>query len=135
MRWFRTENGLVARQLGREDFQIKDYEETTVTLSNSGAQNLTGTILFVRVGRLVTYTSDGVLSHNSGGTITSDTNEVPQNFLPTSLHNTCYSYSNFGQNCRVLTNGAIQLVYRDENGVAVVEPDTGIAINGSYVIL
>ena len=43
MRWFRTENGLVARQLGREDLEVTDSEGGTWNPVVESSVNFSGT--------------------------------------------------------------------------------------------
>ena len=58
MRWFRTENGLVARQLGREDINTTTTESGTYTPTVLASTNLSATITYsnpwLRVGDSVT---------------------------------------------------------------------------------
>ena len=58
MRWFRTENGLVARQLGREDVQVKESDTgrytPVVQLSSNFGTVTTYENLWYRTGDYVT---------------------------------------------------------------------------------
>ena len=136
MRWFRTENGLVARQLGQEDIELtpKDEDETTIVLSNNGAQNMNGTVVFVRQGKVVTYSSTGVITHSATAFPVTDVGVIPEEFRPTddAQINTYANNSTAVYHCRINTNGSISLNYFDDAG-AVSQTNSATAISGSYV--
>lgn len=78
MRWFRTESGLVARQLGREDVQVTDYEEGIWNPSDVALENMSGTGSYsdtnwIRIGNVVHGWIGGIsgLSTTTGTTAVS----------------------------------------------------------------
>ena len=75
MRWFRTESGLVARQLGREDLRVVDYDEGQWNPGPVSAVKLNGVALYtnprwIRIGNLVTAFIESItgLSVTASGT-------------------------------------------------------------------
>lgn len=135
MRWFRTESGLVARQLGREDFQVPNYEEYRLEIVNEGPQNMNGIVNFAKIGNLVVYTAEDLITHNSASSVQS-VSAIPERFRPKNrLAINCYYFTDFGLNSYIETNGTVVIIYRDENGAAVNQGSSAQKINGSYLVL
>jgi hypothetical protein len=115
-------------------FLVPNYQTYTLSLSSDGAQNMTGDIVFIKIGNTVTYTSDGVISHDSSNTPVS-TSTIPADFRPSSnIYNT-YRYSETAGFTAIINSaGTLSLQYRNET-TTVNQTSTGTAINGSYIII
>ena len=113
---------------------VKSYDHFTLNLVDNGGQNMNGTLKFVRINDIVTYTSDGSITHDSTTATTSDFS-IPINFRPTNNISNCYVYDNTsGRYIIILNDGRFGLTYESETG-GVARSDSGGGITGSYVII
>ena len=116
MRWFRTENGLVARQLGRSDIELKEPLKEFVRLVNNGTSNLNGEIWIVRNERVVTISTNGSLTHDNASDV-STTVILPEWARPKNTHDNCYFYNEVrAGTIRASTDGSLVWFYRNETG-------------------
>ena len=90
MRSFRTESGLVARQLGREDIQVRDYIEDTVNLTGGTSAYTSADVKCVRIGNAVTITGLSVFTHASAAIASSGDQLIPEEYRPTGNIYNCY---------------------------------------------
>lgn len=134
MRWFRTKNGLLARQLGRDDIEIEFYETYTLNLVNSGTANMNGIVRFARYGNMVVYSADAPITHDSSNAPAASDDPIPESFWPNSFMDNCYIYdATSGRSSRINNNGIFQLIYSNEGG-GVAGTSSQNPPNGSYFV-
>ena len=98
MRWFRTESGLVARQLGREDIEVREYDELKGDFAGDG--DMTGGLwTLVVYGKTCTLYFQDVTSLSDTGPSSGQT--IPEEYRPGGVVGNIYSYST-GSSLRVV---------------------------------
>lgn len=126
MRWFRTENGLVARQLGREDFQVVEKQETILELDGDFTG---GQLKILRLGDFVTMTTDVAATHGSDAGPATSTNFLPEWARPTTNQsNVIYDLGGTTIICRAETVGQFRASYN------VARTDSLFPLNISFTI-
>ena len=104
---------------------VGDYEEVTVELVNDGAANINGTIVFVRIGRLVTMGFDepSGLTHDSVTSASTSAGVIPSGWEPGGdRRNTGQALPSPNDQFHVLTvgaNGSINCRYLNSSLAAV----------------
>jgi len=117
-----------------KQYLIPSYQTYTLSLSSDGPQNMTGDIVFIKIGNTVTFTSDGTVTHDSAHTPASSS-AVPADFRPSSdIYNT-YRYSETaGFTVIISSTGTVSIQYRNET-TTVNQTSTSTAITGSYNVI
>ena len=115
-----------------EQYLIPEYREASFS-TNVGTFT-GGTLDITRVGRTVTITSQGLLSHSSSGSPIT-TSALPVWARPQANTYNCYIFSG-GVWCAaiVLTSGVFQIQYRNSAGSAVSRTNSLTAITISYSV-
>lgn len=112
------------------------YEQSTVTVVNSGTQNVSGTLRFTRIGNIGFIASQGILTHDSTASAVTDV-VIPANMIPTeAVWNVYVSNNNLVGNVIPLVDGKLAVqYYSPSTGAAVSRPNTGFKIDLSYMII
>lgn len=124
-----------------QQYLVPEYREATVVMTNSGqggtSPTMSGTLHIVKVGKLVTITSEGNITNTSSATPESADGVIPSWACPTSPYdvtNLFYNDGNGFQTGFVYPGGSIKIIYRNYSGTATAATGTARPFNISYYL-